>query len=421
MADSKIKILIASRTPWNEENSFGNTFSNLFEGIEDIEIANICCQDGCMNSRIIDESFQLTDKEVAKSIFGHRPGRIIGNNNLSLTSSKPHVPRKTIFYIAREIIWSIGRWKSKELERFIHDFNPDILYLPIYRSHYMCEIDKYLIKLTGVPYVVHISDDVYGYSPNSSVFGKLLQRTIRKDVKQIFKTAAYGEVFSPVMAKEYAVEFKIPFHLIGKSVDSTRLPDIPKKGKNKVIRFVYTGNYGGERGDQLVRLAQSIDAEFPKGTAEICIYSATKADSAIESKLALINCVRLMGAVPADKILDIQQEADYLIHVEGFTEKAVFESRLSFSTKIIDYLIAGRPILAIGPQEVTSVQVLSSYDMAYVATDPSKLKYILSQISHGQTKDDIKVNNGRMYLRDHRDACKMKFDMLQRFTHLTKQ
>ena len=36
-----MKILVLSSTPWTNDNSFGNSFSNIFEGIEDVEIANI--------------------------------------------------------------------------------------------------------------------------------------------------------------------------------------------------------------------------------------------------------------------------------------------------------------------------------------------------------------------------------------------
>ncbi len=410
-----------SRTPWNEANSFGNTFTNLFGGIENVEIANICCQGGSMNSRLIDESFQLTDKAVAKSIIGCNPGQIIRNDTESSSSSKPNIPRKAVFYALREAIWVLGRWKSKKLKRFILDFKPDILYLPIYRSHYMCEVDKYVIKLTGVPYAVHISDDVYGFPSKGAGLSKHLQRIIRKDIRQIFKDATYGEVFSPLMADEYKSVFNIPFYVIGKTVDLSQLPDLPQKQKDSITRFVYTGNYGGERGVQLVSLAQSITDVFPKGTAVLDIYSATKADDEIESQLARLECVRLMGAVTSDKILTIQQQANYLIHVEGFTPEAIFESRLSFSTKIIDYLLAGRPIVAIGPQEVTSIQVLKSNDMAYVATDIPGIKDIMYRIAQGQTEDDIKVNNGRTYLVNHRDARKMKTEMYQRIVQLSKQ
>ena len=41
-----MKILIVSNSPWRNENSFGNSFSNIFEGIPDLEIANVYCKYG---------------------------------------------------------------------------------------------------------------------------------------------------------------------------------------------------------------------------------------------------------------------------------------------------------------------------------------------------------------------------------------
>lgn len=374
-----------------------------------------------MNSRLIEEAFQLTDKEVFKSLLGPRPGRLIKNDTAVHLSAKPNLPRKPIFYALREAIWLVGRWKSNKLKNFIKDFNPDILYLPIYRSHYMCSVDKYVIKLTEAPYIVHISDDIYNYPPNSSCITKQLQRFIRRDIRQIFKNAAYGEVFSPVMAKEYGSEFKIPFHLIGKSVNIKSLPPIPEKRQEKVIRFVYTGNYGGERGKQLIRLAQVITETFPYGTAVLYIYSATRADEEIQKQLENIDCVKLKGAVSPDKILATQQAADYLVHVEGFSSEAIFESRLSFSTKIIDYLIAARPIIAIGPREVTSIQVLRDNDMAHISGSISELRFTLKRIAEYNIDNEAKVYNGRKYLLKHRNSELMKTEIFHRIEQLLKQ
>lgn len=417
----KIKILIVSRTPWNEANSFGNTFTNLFKGIEEVEIANICCQGGTMNSQLIEESFQLTDKDVFKSILGRRPGRLIYNNSVDPSNTKPNIPRKAFFYAIREAIWALGRWKSKKLKKFIQDFNPDVLYLPVYRSHYMCEVEKYIIKLTGAPFVVHISDDVYNFSPKSSRLTKMLQRLIRNDIRDIFKKASYGEVFSPVMGEEFEKEFKIRFYIIGKSVNVHKLPPIPSKDNRNCIKFVYTGNYGGERGFQLVLLAKYITKVFPNGKAVLDVYSTTKADDKIHNQLRGYECVHLMDAVSPDRILGIQQHADYLVHVEGFSAEATFESRLSFSTKIIDYLLAARPIVAIGPHEVTSIQILKSNAMAHIATNTTELENVLKQISRGVIDDETKVQNGRNYLLNHRDSDKMKAEMLGRIEELVKE
>ena len=38
-----MKLLIVSNYPWNKNNSFGKVFTDLFHGIEDLEILNIYC------------------------------------------------------------------------------------------------------------------------------------------------------------------------------------------------------------------------------------------------------------------------------------------------------------------------------------------------------------------------------------------
>ena len=64
-----MKVLIISSTPWNNANSFGNTFSNLFEGMENVEIYNIACRHGVSSNSIVSKAVQLTDKSVLKSIY----------------------------------------------------------------------------------------------------------------------------------------------------------------------------------------------------------------------------------------------------------------------------------------------------------------------------------------------------------------
>ena len=45
-----MKLLIISDYPWNKNNSFGKVFTDLFGGIDNLEILNIYCMGG--NPRI---------------------------------------------------------------------------------------------------------------------------------------------------------------------------------------------------------------------------------------------------------------------------------------------------------------------------------------------------------------------------------
>ena len=71
-----MRILIISRTSWDNSNSFGNTFSNIFGGIKDLEIYNVCSQEGDNINSIVQCTYQMTDRSVLESIVGKAPGHI---------------------------------------------------------------------------------------------------------------------------------------------------------------------------------------------------------------------------------------------------------------------------------------------------------------------------------------------------------
>jgi hypothetical protein len=52
----------------------------------------------------------------------------------------------------------------------------------------------------------------------------------------------------------------------------------------------------------------------------------------------------------------IQLESNVLVHAESFDESTRLYTRLSLSTKIPQYLMAGRCVLAYGPAELASIR-----------------------------------------------------------------
>ena len=61
-----MRILIVSNSPWRSDNSFGNSFTNIFEGISDIEIANIYCKYGKPQTTVASRFFKLQKKLLSK-------------------------------------------------------------------------------------------------------------------------------------------------------------------------------------------------------------------------------------------------------------------------------------------------------------------------------------------------------------------
>jgi hypothetical protein len=127
-----MKILVFSSTPWNTDNSFGSTYSNIFEGLDDLEFANIYCSYGSPKNNITGVYFQIAEKSLLRNLFDPKvkTGRVVVNDNnpVNLTEGQASViktvkiMRWRIFFWMRRFLWWIGRWQSKELIAFIKDF-----------------------------------------------------------------------------------------------------------------------------------------------------------------------------------------------------------------------------------------------------------------------------------------------------------
>lgn len=407
-----MKILIISSTTWDNSNSFGNTFSNLFGGMKDVEIYNIACRNGISNNNVTTKEVQMTDKSVLKSIINpfYDPCWEIVNSNQNYSvntviSSGAIKHRKTISFIIRDLIWKLGHWKSsKTLKLFLNQIKPEVIYLPIYASPYMCDIQQYIIKKLGVPVVGHISDDVYNIPPNLSFLSKRYRIHLQEKLKKLISSCEYLEVFAQNMADEYSKEFNIPCHLIGKGVTKESIVSIPplKETKNEPLKIIYTGNISTDRYTILHLLGTTIDTHF-KGKAVIDVYTQSLLPENMLNELDAIESICLKGAVSSAEVVKIQQSADLLLHAEGFSDKSIFETKMSFSTKIIDYMLSGVPILAVGPAEVNSIAVLQDFDLAAVISNPEVAKSVLNDLLSGNIDFQKKHENIIDYLKTYRD------------------
>ena len=71
-----MRVLFISQSPINASVSIGNTFLNIFEGIEDFEFASIYSKTGLPDSRI-KEAFLINEKMIIKAFLGKEVGETI--------------------------------------------------------------------------------------------------------------------------------------------------------------------------------------------------------------------------------------------------------------------------------------------------------------------------------------------------------
>lgn len=424
-----MKVLIISRTPWNNSNSFGNTFSNLFEGMKNIEVYNICCQNGEMRNTVVKSAFQMTDKAVLRSIYKRKSktGWVMSqdvegtidelNQQVSVEAAKK---RKITSLIIRDIIWKLGNWKKNpDFLKFLEEINPDIIYLPIYASLYMCNVQSFVVKKLNIPVVGHISDDVYGYPPKKSLLAKWYRTKLRRKLRKLIAQCSYLEVFAKNMQEEYSKLFNKPCCLIGKGILPETVKDINVQSPiGKPMHFVYTGNIGDDRYKALADIGDAIFKGLGRENAVLDIYSTTPLTNEMSEVIHGCDAIEFHGGISKEEVMQVQKNADFLVHVEGFSQTAIFSAKMSFSTKIIDYMMMSKAILAYGPQEVNSIQVLKESEVGLTAISGEELETVITNIAINNVDYALLTKNTKQYLLENRDIEKIQAGIYQRLSDL---
>lgn len=389
-----MRILIVSATPWNKNISFGKVFTDIFGGMEDIEILNIYCMGGFPNTEMTNiRYYQMTmgqiianlknkEKPVGKIVTQEDMGKEMGETELRWMN-RARKTRLRVFGWARRFVWWIGRWKNQQLIDVVKNFNADIMFTPIYSASYMNTIDQFIAKIQPVKMVAYYGDDNYSLKQFSLNPLFWLDRfTQRGKVKKTIKMCEYMYVVSEVGQEAAEKYFKKKAVICANGANFNVEPTF-KTDYKKPRKLVFTGNLSNHRWEELLRIGRTI--EKIGGGATLEIYSASVLKKSILKKYEKCSAISFRGKVPFTEISKIQEDADVLVHVESFRLQEWLAVRESFSTKIVGQMVACRPQLAVGNKRCGSIDHLLRHDAAIVASSKEELETQLKRI----IEDDV--------------------------------
>lgn len=394
-----MKILVISNTPLSEENSFGNSFENIFEGLENLTFANIYCRSGKPGNNPRIRFFQITEKSLIRNLChsSYPSGNEvlstdIGDMNFNVNEQKgfeqaSKVRWQILFWI-RDLIWKVGHWKSKELMEFIADFKPDIIFQPIYFSSYINNIVFWAKNHTEIPMIGYITDDCYTLKQwKISPLYWIDRLWKRKKVKRTINQCEILYVISKIQKQEYEKIFIPPCKILTKCADFDREMPVYDRNNNTLL-LLYAGNLGAGRWQSLALLAQAVEKIQKEGyDVTLQIYTGTPLNKRMQRALSHKGC-ELFKAVPYKKILQYQKQADILVHVEGLSKESRLKVHQSFSTKLVDYFSLAKCIFAIGTEDVASIKHLKENKAAIVGNTKETIYRELAKL----VKNPEKIN-----------------------------
>lgn len=402
-------ILVLSNNCFSESNSNGRTLGNLFYNYPKSNIAQLCVIANDPNWKLCDNYFVVEDSAVLRAFFcfkkatGRRLRPKVKDSGTNETLQLKFGKKTLCKVVLREFIWSRRRWESKSLNSWLNEFNPQMLVFQLGDSCFMLDIAYNIAKERNIPLVVYNTEGYYFFmknwyfrAPLDKLFFPFYKRIYCSKVNRVMSLARHIVHLNDRLKEDYDKVFANPSSVIYNSSYITSSDKVLFTSVHPKINYI--GNLGLDRDSALIDVGfvlQTIDPDYC-----IDIYgSATEAQVERFSKSPGLN---YKGLVSYDKVREIINESDILLHVE--TEKGFKERQLqyAFSTKIADSLASGKCFVVFAPEDLACSEYIMNTQSGWLATNSDELRCVLINILNDPLqREEILLNAHETAVKNH--------------------
>ena len=382
------RILVFTVASWNSKVG-ANSWASLLADYDPAQVASLCIRDEVPDSQVCSRYFVVSENKIIKSLL--RPGVQTGREvTAQQTPAEPDADlqahnaryakmkkRPYSLLLAREAIWKLGRWHTPELDAFLDSFQPDIILHSMEGYIHLNRIIEYAIGRTGAKAVGYIWDDNFTYQQSKDFGYKLYRFFQRGSLKRLAKKTQAFFAISNMTKKEADAFFGIDCHLLTKPLSTT--PQVRYEEIRPCMNILYTGNLYIGRDQSLLKVINAVK-QLPKGRFFLDVYTNSQLEESYREQIdPQICCIH--DPIPQAEVLQKQRQADILLFLEDIDGKDAKVARLSFSTKITDYLSSGKCILAVGNPDTAPMQYFLENDAAMVCASEAEILAALQRIS----------------------------------------
>lgn len=178
------------------------------------------------------------------------------------------------------------------------------------------------------------------------------------------------------------------------------VPKIRRAGDPNVLLFA--GNLGQWYGDMVARVAEaslSHQDVILKIAGKNATWSTSRKASLRESGI-------YVGFKKGEEYEQLFRDADCLLICMGFDPEARLIESTSFKSKVVDYLVSGRPIVVWGPKYCTAVGHAEKYGFAETVTDddPEAVLIKVQDLMNDPSRCSELLLRSELFFNQHLDA-----------------
>ncbi|MEL4024478.1 hypothetical protein [Lysinibacillus endophyticus] len=414
------RVLIISNNPFSLVSNNGKTLYSFFKDFNQSHIRQIFFSSEIPS--IKGEYLATYESQILRNFF--RSGRKwinykIRRNNVTSQSSYTssvklitNLKKNKLIRDMREILWSFASLYDDNFKEYILKFNPDIVFFCAGDTIFSYKIVKEVLKLTSAKLVTYVTDDYITIEKGMSIYEKNRRKKIERFLRE---TVEKGELFytiSPMMKEYYDKKFSVNSEVIVNITEDFLLPIASEElnsEQKKYKSIIYAGGLHLNRNKSLLKFLEIISQmnnEF-NTNFQIELYSGDSLNLKDIKKIGAERYIKMHGLLQPKDLKEKLNDADYLLFLESFDKNSINSTKYSLSTKIPEYLSLNKPIIAIGPPEVSSIKYLK--DCSYPIGDLNiSVEKLYNFFRDEELKNNIKNKAREKYIKHHSSIVKQK-------------
>ena len=419
------KVLVISHNAFNLQNNMGQTLAAFFRNWPQACIAQLFFHDDEPDWSVCNRYYKVTDFDVLRSFVGRSSaGRVrkseVRPNEVHSAIYQKARSRKPYQFIVRNAMWRFGHWYTAELKKWIHEFKPEIIFFATGGYSFAYRVAKRIGRDFSVPIIPYICDDFYYLpSPKHQLLRRYVNWNVRNEIRGLIKSSPKYICISEQMKQAYDQEFGASGQVIMTgTAEAASVPIVLREqfSIDDPMRLCYMGRLGMGRLQAILSLADSIEkATLP---VKILVYT-TETNEEMLAPLRLSRVISLEEPVAFVKVVDTMRQCDVALHIESFDEAMMVRTRYSVSTKIPSMLATGMPILAVGPNDIASMQYLRKTRGAVLVTKPDEIAEGIERCFDLSVRDAC-LRNAREAMKNH-DVEENQRSLLKLFDSCIKE
>src|ERR1017187_9224693 len=367
------RVLVVDASPFCRHFNNGIVKSNLFQGWPKQALAQIVYANVQPGFDVCEQYWVLTKTSILLGAVGRvgdeslrgtggMAGTIYDPAAVHAFEARPRIERmlsglsSSIRTPIGEVILRLPSVNSRPLADWIRRFAPQVVFTmgglgPILR------LAARIAQSERVPLIPYFTDDWVNCIYPSGPFHSTLRRSFVHWFRRCLDLSTTRLASSDAMSREYARQYGGRFETFMNPIECFETTPEPERA---CPRLCFIGSLAPNRWQPLRSIGMALTKLRERGIlGELVIYTFPEDFRSFRKHFEGCEAIVIGGTVAPSEVRGLQLDANVLVHVESFDEASRQLTRFSLSTKIPQYLMAGRCVLAVGPAEAASIQYIA--------------------------------------------------------------